>query len=248
MAEPPSSAAPLSSAVRNEHAEIERSDRAADARTSSSDRLSTALSVWRHPKPIGAAGRCIGRTDLPVDPRKAKRLAHRIRRHARSHRLPREVWTSPLRRAANVGDWLARWGWVHRIEPTLAEADFGEWDGQRWDDIGEPAITAWCADFAAYDAHVGESVAALFARCAGSLTTLSRHAPSCVVAHAGWINAARRLSAGQGVPSAAHDWPVAVGYGSRLDLPVPTAIQLAPKAVSETPATSATSQASAPRP
>jgi len=248
LAEPPSSAAPLSSAVRNEHAEIERSDRAADARTSSSDRLSTALSVWRHPKPIGAAGRCIGRTDLPVDPRKAKRLAHRIRRHARSHRLPREVWTSPLRRAANVGDWLARWGWVHRIEPTLAEADFGEWDGQRWDDIGEPAITAWCADFSAYDAHGGESVAALFARCAGSLTALSARADCCVVAHAGWINAARRLSSGQGVPSAASEWPVGVGYGSRVDLRVPMAIPPGPIGMSATRATPATTPPSVPRP
>ena len=41
------------------------------------------LSVWRHPQPVGAAGRCIGHTDLPVDARKAKRLAHRIRQAAR---------------------------------------------------------------------------------------------------------------------------------------------------------------------
>ena len=27
--------------------------------------------AWRHPRPVGAEGRCIGRTDLPVqDPRK----------------------------------------------------------------------------------------------------------------------------------------------------------------------------------
>ena len=33
------------------------------------------LHIWRHPKPVGAAGLCLGRTDLPVDPRKARRLA-----------------------------------------------------------------------------------------------------------------------------------------------------------------------------
>jgi alpha-ribazole phosphatase len=206
------------------------------------------LAVWRHPKPIGASGRCIGHTDLPVDPRKAKRLAHRIRRHARKHGLPREVWTSSLRRAADVGGWLARWGWQHRIEPTLAEADFGAWDGLRWDDIGEPAVAAWCADFAAFDAHGGESVAALFARCAGSLRAMSQRVAGCVVAHAGWINAARRLSAGQGVPSAASDWPVVVGYSSRVALRVPMATQLGPTAMSSTPATPATSPPSAPRP
>jgi len=248
LAESPPADARMPRAVRVNLAEIGRSDGAPDASTSSGVELSAFLCVWRHPKPIGAAGRCIGRTDLPVDPRKAKRLAHRIRRHARQHRLPREVWTSPLRRAAGVGDWLARWGWVHRIEPTLAEADFGEWDGRRWDDIGEPAVTAWCADFAQYDLHGGESVAALFARCAGSLTALSQRAASCVVTHAGWINAARRLSTGQGVPSAASDWPVAVGYSSRVDLRVPMAIPPGPIDMSATRATPATTPPSVPRP
>ena len=65
--------------------------------------------IWRHPKPIGAAGRCIGRTDLPVDPRRAKRLAHRIRQHARRHHLPHAVVTSPLRRLRE------------RVEAVLAE-------------------------------------------------------------------------------------------------------------------------------
>lgn len=231
MAEPA-----LGTAPATRLGEPDRSVHTAAHAASSSGQTTGSLTVWRHPKPIGAAGRCIGgRTDLAVDSRKAKRLAHRIRRHARQQRLPREVWTSPLRRAADVGVWLARWGWRHRVDAALVEADFGAWDGQHWDDIGEPAITAWCADFAAYDAHGGESVAALFARCTESLVALSHSAPCCVVAHAGWINAARRLCAGQGVPSLAIDWPASVGYGSRLDLPVSAALQRAPATVSEAP-------------
>ena len=38
--------------------------------------------AWRHPRPRGVAGRCIGRTDVAVDPRKARRLARRIHREA----------------------------------------------------------------------------------------------------------------------------------------------------------------------
>ena len=176
------------------------------------------LYIWRHPRPVAAAGRCIGRTDLPVDPRKAKRLAHRIRCHARRHGLPREVHTSPLQRGAEVGRWLARWGWVHRTDAALAEIDFGAWDGQRWDAIGEPAVSAWCRDLANYRGHGGESVSDLFDRCTRWLDRVAAPPARCVVGHAGWINAARRLRQGGGLPLAASDWPAALGYGERLDL------------------------------
>ena len=106
-----------------------------------------ALWLWRHPRPEGAAARCIGQTDLPVHHRRAKCLAHRIRSAARRHGLPREVWTSPLQRCADVGRWLARWGWCHRIDPRLLELHFGTWDGQPWSAIAWDQVQAWEADF-----------------------------------------------------------------------------------------------------
>ena len=46
--------------------------------------MSAALTVWRHPRPEGVKGRCIGgRSDVPVHWRRAKRLARRIQAHAR---------------------------------------------------------------------------------------------------------------------------------------------------------------------
>ena len=84
---------------------------------------SVTLWVWRHPKPDGVAGRCVGRTDVPVDPRRSKRLARRIQATARREHLPRVVFTSPLQRAADVGRWLRRWGWAHRVDAALLETD-----------------------------------------------------------------------------------------------------------------------------
>ena len=140
------------------------------------------LWVWRHPPPQGVAGRCIGRTDVTVDPRKAKRLAHRIRgfqrkglrgsrgkcdREAtRPSAAPRVVLTSPLQRSASVGRWLKAWGWAHRVDARLCEMDFGAWDGQRWDDIGAAAVDTWCAAFTHHPAGGGESVAQVLERCA----------------------------------------------------------------------------------
>jgi alpha-ribazole phosphatase len=170
------------------------------------------FAVWRHPTPRNAAGLCIGRTDLAVDRRKAKRLAHRVRHWARLHHMPRVVLTSPLRRAADVGRWLARWGWTHRIDARLSELDFGAWDGQPWDAIGAAAADTWCAEFVRHAPGGGESVGQLLQRCDSFL----REAPCCVVGHAGWISAALWLDVQGRAPEAptAALWPAAVRCAS----------------------------------
>lgn len=178
------------------------------------------LTVWRHPKPAAdVRGLCIGRTDLPVDRRRAKRLAHRIRHWARSNGAGKEVWTSPLRRSADVGRWLARWGWRHRVDSRLAEMDFGAWDGLRWEEIGVVAVEAWCADFANHSPGGGESVADLLVRCDDLRRELAkRGAPPCIVGHAGWISAATWLDLRLGRMPSASEWPASKGYGEQIDL------------------------------
>ena len=187
--------------------------------------MNPTVCLWRHPRPDHALGRCIGRrTDLRVDPRRAKRLAHRIRAQARREGGPREVWTSSLRRAADVGRWLARWGWTHRVDERLAELDFGDWDGRSWDHIGAAQVDAWCRDFAHHAPGGGETVAALTARCAARLDDWRPGGGRVyAVAHAGWINAARLLQGcpvGQSTPVSlqASDWPPALAYGAALQL------------------------------
>lgn len=178
-----------------------------------------ALHAWRHPRAEGAAGRCIGRTDLAVDPRRAKRLAHRVRQQARRHGLPRAVVTSHLARSRAVGRWLARWGWRHRIDPALAELDFGDWDGRPWADIPRAAVDAWCADFLRHAPGGGEPVARLLQRVRAFDPGVAR----CVVTHGGWLSAARWLAEGHaGAPSAA-TWPPAPVCGQGLVLRTPGA-------------------------
>jgi alpha-ribazole phosphatase len=181
------------------------------------------LWIWRHPRPEGAAGRCIGsRSDLPVDPRRAKRLAHRIRRTARRHGLPQVIATSPLRRCADVGRWLRRWGWRHHIDVRLAELHFGAWDGRRWAEIAYAEVSAWEADFLHHAPGGGESLAALRLRQAGWLAEAGDTPARLVVGHAGWINALRTRHQ-PALKSA--DWPRPLRYGQcwheRLDLPRP---------------------------
>ncbi len=168
----------------------------------------SGFTVWRHPKPRGAQGRCIGgRTDLPVDPRKAKRLAHRIRAHARREALPREVVTSPLARAADVGRWLRRWGFRWRVDAALLEADFGRWDGKPWSEIPQTEFERWMTDFCGFDFDGGESLNVLLARAAA-------WQPACalVVGHGGWINARDW----RGDPPTPASWPQPLAYAGCL--------------------------------
>jgi alpha-ribazole phosphatase len=145
----------------------------------------TTLWLWRHPRAAGAAGRCIGRTDLRVDPRRSKRLAHRIRAVARRHGLPRQVFTSPLARCHAVGAWLARWGWRHVIDDRLLELDFGTWDGRAWTAIGEADISAWSDNLLHHRPGGGEPLSSLLER----MQSFCREAPAdaLVITHAGWM-------------------------------------------------------------
>lgn len=193
--------------------------------------------AWRHPRPIGAEGRCIGRTDLAVDRRKVKRLAHRIRQAARQHGWPRLVHSSSLQRCAAVGRQLRRWGWRHHIDDGLLEMDFGSWDGLRWPQIAHADVDAWCQDFAHHAPGGGESLAAMLTRVAESLTRLSAQsvpavpwaepepvstdrvpAPVLIVAHAGWMVSARWVHQHACAPLQPSQWPSSPRYGERRTL------------------------------
>lgn len=168
--------------------------------------------AWRHPRPNEALGRCIGRTDLGVDRRRAKRLARCIQRAARHEGLPRIVYTSPLRRCADVGRWLRRWGWAHRIDPALIELDFGCWDGLAWADVDRQQIDQWCEHFGSYAPGGGESLAQLFERAAAWRAAAVE--PRLVVAHAGWMLAMLWLAETKPLPALAGEWPPAPRYGA----------------------------------
>jgi len=170
------------------------------------------LWCWRHPPARGAVGRCIGRTDLPVDPRKAKRLAHRIRRQARQHALPAVVWTSPLQRARAVGAWLRRWGWCWYVDARLAELDFGRWDGLPWTQVPWAEVEAWQADLLHHAPGGGESLQTLAER-VRSFTASLPGDPAQLVSHGGWINALLHVPPGlQQLP--AQHWPAPPRHGS----------------------------------
>ncbi|WP_416885108.1 histidine phosphatase family protein [Marinospirillum sp.] len=172
--------------------------------------------IWRHPRPEGVLGRCIGQTDVPVDPRRLKRLADRLERHARQHQLARQVYVSPLQRSQGVGAWLAQQGWEVIVVPELMEMHFGEWEGRAWSSIALAEIDAWCADFFHYAPGGGENLAQVFERVECWLR--SQREPWLMVGHAGWINAAHWITERPSERPQATTWPLSVKYGKKVAL------------------------------
>jgi alpha-ribazole phosphatase len=175
------------------------------------------LTLWRHPKPRLDSATCVGQMDIDVDPRKAKRLAHRVRAHARRTHAVCVVVTSPLRRAHAVGRWLRRWGWTHAVDARLVELDFGSWQGSRWSSIDADRMAPWMQDFAQYKPGGGESVIELLERCNAFLSDERVAAGASVVTHSGWLSAAQWIADHHDArPKEAFTWPRNLSYGSAL--------------------------------
>ncbi|WP_352338368.1 histidine phosphatase family protein [Psychrobacter sp. 16-MNA-CIBAN-0192] len=182
----------------------------------------TTLYIWRHPKPLASAGICLGHTDMGVDRRKLKRLAHHIERFVRVYQLPKVIWVSPLQRSFKVGQLLIQRGFICHVAPELTEINFGAWDGQSWEKISKEDIDTWCDNFADFTPDNGESLQQLFERVAtwlsthntekNDLLTVSKSSSILAVGHAGWITAAKMIAAGNPVPQLATEWSAPVAY------------------------------------
>lgn len=119
-------------------------------------------------------GRIQGASDIPLDDEARAGLA--------ALRLPApwdqaDLWSSPLKRAAETAELVA--GHAPRCAPELIEMNWGDWEGQRGEDLlaqpgsGFRHIEDWGWD---WHAPGGESPAALWSRLRPWLRRLDRDA------------------------------------------------------------------------
>ena len=138
------------------------------------------LFLIRHPRPLLAAGICYGQLDVAAQD--AQPIAERLRAL-----LPADtpVIASPLLRARRLAEALHP---QPRYDPRLCEIDFGEWEGQAWDQIDRRLLDAWAADVLHFVPPGGESAAMLQSRALDCLQNL-RGPRLAIVTHAGVIRA-----------------------------------------------------------
>lgn len=147
------------------------------------------LHLIRHPKPVIAPGICYGRLDVVAEAPAASLPALQA---VLPVGLP--LWTSPLQRCLSLARLLHS---SPRIDPRLAEMDFGQWEGVSWDAIERRQLDAWAADVAGYTPPGGESAAAVLARVKAFVADLTVD-EAILVTHAGVIRLL--LADQQGLP------------------------------------------------
>jgi alpha-ribazole phosphatase len=145
------------------------------------------LILVRHPRPLCEPGICYGRLDLECDTHALNEAANSLGELARSAR----VFTSPAQRALALATRLSA-GAV--VDVRLQELDFGDWEGRKWDDIGQQAIKTWEDGFPDSAPPKGEALSAMAARCADWVASLEPAGPSIIaVTHAGPIRLVRAI-------------------------------------------------------
>lgn len=155
--------------------------------------LDHAWLLLRHAPTKGPDGRFVGRSDRaiqPVDPDEIARLVAAI---GRVH----TVVVTSLRRTRLTLDLLLQGGLpapaVLRVEPELAEQDFGDWEEQGYDELAarDPAYWPYWDDPVGLAPPGGESFEALCRRVVAAQRRLAGElsGPVLHVGHAGPIRA-----------------------------------------------------------
>ncbi|PZQ52249.1 MAG: alpha-ribazole phosphatase [Rhodovulum sulfidophilum] len=143
------------------------------------------LILLRHPAPAIDADTCYGRADLTLRPglEDPRRLPEPAPDFA-------TLVTSPLRRCRRLAERLgAERGVPLRVDPRLAEMDFGRWELRRWQEIDRDEIDAWARDFEHGRPHGGETVAELRDRVGRALAEVAAPGPVLWVTHGGVVRA-----------------------------------------------------------
>ena len=125
----------------------------------------------RHTSVDVPPGTCYGRTDVPL---KDSFLTEAAATKAllEGFGTVDAAYTSPLSRCTRLAAFC---GWPDAIhDARLMEIDFGQWEMQRFDEIRDPRIQEWYADYLNVAATGGESFMMLYQRVSAFMEDLRR--------------------------------------------------------------------------
>ncbi len=175
--------------------------------------------LWlvRHGRPVLPTGVCYGMTDVPADAQHTQDIALALARD-----LPpgATLLSSPLQRCSTLAQALhqLRPDLSRRVEPRIAEFDFGCWEGWRWDAIPKPALDAWTDQFARHRFGGVDCVQDMLDRVGAVWDEYKNVATSQLwITHAGVMSAATLLARGIRAIDKADAWPSpSPPYGTRV--------------------------------
>lgn len=143
------------------------------------------LYLLRHPRPVIEPGTCYGQLDIPACTEHLPIVAAKWQQELAGA----AVVSSPLQRCRVLAEALCTDGAL-RFNPDLQELNFGQWEGQRWDDIDRQQLTTWSEQLLDYSPGGAESLADLVQRVERALNqsmAQAQNQPQVWVTHAGVI-------------------------------------------------------------
>ena len=150
----------------------------------------------RHAPVMVPEGVCYGRQDVALRPG-WERVTSGLAVLAQGA-VCRVLYSSPAARCEQMARKLAASaGMELRIDARLAEMDFGEWEGQPWDDIDRGLLDAWAADPEGFVPPGGETGRTLCRRVLSFWQDVQQAGTSaCVLSHGGPLRVLSALAAG----------------------------------------------------
>ena len=126
------------------------------------------VTLVRHTRVDVPRGTCYGWSDVPCAATFEEEAART--RILLKGEVFDKVYTSPLSRARRLAAYC---GWPDaQCDDRLKEMHMGEWEMKRYDEIDDPALQAWYADYMHLPTTGGESFPMLYARVASFLDEL----------------------------------------------------------------------------
>ena len=146
------------------------------------------LHLIRHIKPDYPEGQTYGQTNVPLPADYA--LTHAgIIQHLPLYDV---IYSSPLSRCKLLATAIDP---NHLTDARLMELNFGDWEGQKWDDIDRKELDPWMEDYINLSPPNGESLLTMVNRFADFIQELKRssHERVLLITHAGIIRSAMYL-------------------------------------------------------
>lgn len=175
------------------------------------------LVLVRHLPVALEKGICYGRSDVPLSAESQALIPAFTRQLMAEHGPFDTVFTSPRQRCRWLADAIAT---RNIVEPSLAELDFGSWEGQRWSEIPKRAIDDWAKQVLTYRPGGGESLQAMADRVTPWLNQTGAYARRTgqtvlVITHGGPMRVAMAMA--KRIPlEKAMDIPVGFGWAVRF--------------------------------
>lgn len=181
--------------------------------------------LWlvRHARPLIEPERCYGRLEVAADAQATEEAARTLHQALLPLRGQLEIWHSPLQRCEQLVYSLKSIEpiFTSKLDARLQEMDFGNWEGQRWDDIGQAAVDEWAQNLALHAPGGGESLAQMLCRVQQALQQARRSTqPHMVwVCHAGVARCVQWLLQHGERPPQSHEWRLpAPAYGQWMQV------------------------------